>query len=100
MPSSRDRSQMSAAAPEVTVVITTRDRCAWLQRCVDSVCRQEGVSFEVVIVDDASSDGTARWLAALADPRVSVIRLTKCAERSAARNRGLAQARGALVMFL
>ena len=81
-------------------MVTTRNRRVWLQRCVDSVCLQEGVSLEVVIVDDASTDGTAGWLEALDEPHLTVLRLAERAGVAAARNRGLAAARGGFVMFL
>lgn len=85
---------------EITVVIATHNRRGWLEPCVDSVCAQQGVSLEIVIVDDASSDGTADWLRTVHDSRVRVIHLPTPSERSAARNIGLAKARGHYVMFL
>jgi glycosyltransferase involved in cell wall biosynthesis len=86
--------------PAVSVVIATHDRRAWLEECIESVTRQAGVAFEVVVVDDASSDGTAEWLATVDDARVRSMRLQQPSERSAARNRGLAEARAPFVMFL
>lgn len=82
------------------MVLTTHNRRVWLERCVDSVYRQHDVSFELVVVDDASADGTMEWLRTIDDPRVSVIRLPQQSGLSAARNRGLAEARGQFVMFL
>ena len=85
---------------EVTVVIATHNRRGWLEQCVDSVRAQQDVAFEIVIVDDASTDGTVAWLRTLDDPRVKVICLPTPSERSAARNIGMAEARGHYVMFL
>jgi glycosyltransferase involved in cell wall biosynthesis len=90
----------AAAPPDVTVVICTRNRRVWLEQCVESVRGQAGVSLEIVVVDDASSDGTLNWLRTVSDHRVGTIHLPVSSERSAARNRGLAEARGQYVMFL
>jgi glycosyltransferase involved in cell wall biosynthesis len=57
---------------------------------------------EVIVVDDASSDGTAGWLASREreGDGLRVVTLKEHAERSAARNRGLERARGRCVLFL
>src|SRR5436305_4220556 len=84
----------------LTVVIPTRDRLALLREAVASVQAQESSSWGLIVVDDASSDGTAAWVDGVGDPRVSCIRLDERLERSAARNRGLAAAAGSAVLFL
>jgi len=84
----------------VTVVIPTRDRLPLLREAVASVLTQDWPSWEVVVVDDASSDGTSEWIPGVDDARVRGVRLDAHVERSAARNRGLAEARGPLVLFL
>lgn len=50
-----------ARAPELTVVIPTRNRAGFLERCLESLCHQtlDAVSFEVVVVDNGSMDTTA-----------------------------------------
>jgi glycosyltransferase involved in cell wall biosynthesis len=67
---------------------------------VGSVRAQTFPDWELVVVDDASGDGTWEWLEGEAGERVRVFRQEVNRERSAARNRGLAEARGELVMFL
>jgi hypothetical protein len=84
----------------VTVVIPTRDRLPLLREAVASVLAQDWPWWELVVVDDASSDGTSAWISDLAETRIRCIRLEVRAERTAARNRGLAEARGPLVLFL
>ena len=84
----------------VSVVIPTRNRRGFLEEAIASVTAQDYESWELIVVDDASTDGTAAFLATLSDPRVRHVRLEEHGERSAARNRGLAEARGELVMFL
>lgn len=91
---------MPAARTRVTVVVPTRDRVALLPEAVGSALGQDGVDVEVVVVDDASTDGTAEWLAALGDPRVRTVRLERPQERTVARNAGLAAASAPYVLFL
>jgi glycosyltransferase involved in cell wall biosynthesis len=86
--------------PSVTVVIATHNRLGLLQEAAASVIRQRSVTWRLVVVDDASHDGTAEWLAGLADPRISSIRCDAPVERSVARNRGLEQVETPYVLFL
>lgn len=87
-------------SPLVSVIIPTRDRLAFLKEAVDSVLTQTLSSCEAVVVDDASSDGTADWLAVRQGQRVTVVRLDEHVERAVARNRGFEKARGKYVLFL
>ncbi len=91
---------MGVLVPEVTVVIPSRDRCQLLLRTLGTVLWQENVDLEVVIVDDASSDDTPDRLAEIDDPRVRVHRHPEPLGVGAARNRGIAVARGTWVAFL
>ncbi len=87
--------------PEISVVIPTFDRLDALPEVLAALERQEKApEFEVLVVDDGSSDGTAQWLA---DRRFQVpLRVLRQANRgpAAARNAGVEAARGRLVAFL
>jgi hypothetical protein len=85
--------------PHVTVVVCTFNRADRVGTTVRAVLAQEGPSFELVVVDDGSTDTTPEVLAALADERLRVVR-QRNAGLGAARNAGLAAARGAWVVFL
>ena len=89
-----------AAPPTVTVVIPTHNRKELLRYALMSALRQEGVALEVIVVDDGSSDGTAEMLAALTDRRVRVVHHETAQGVSAARNRGIEEARGEWIAFL
>lgn len=90
-----------ASAPTVSVVLPTRDRSRLLERAVDSVLAQEYRTWELVVVDDGSTDGTPALLERLAsvDDRIVVVR-TGGAGVGAARNAGLAAATGPIVCYL
>jgi glycosyltransferase involved in cell wall biosynthesis len=84
----------------VSVVITTHNRLTFLREAIASVRQQTLGSYEVVVVDDASSDGTADWLVDVQEHRLRWFRNDQAVERSAARNRGLEHAAGEFVLFL
>jgi glycosyltransferase involved in cell wall biosynthesis len=89
-----------AHAPEVTVIIPTRNRAELLPRALSAALRQEDVDLDVLVVDDCSTDrGEARAVAAV-DPRVHVIRHQQQRGVAGARNTGIAEARGEWVAFL
>jgi glycosyltransferase involved in cell wall biosynthesis len=91
---------VAGGGPDISVVLTTYDRRATLPRAIASVLAQEDAHFELIIVDDASRDGTRDYLAALSDPRIRVIIAERNGGPSAARNLGLAAARAEIVAFL
>ena len=84
--------------PEVSVIIPTFNRSAMLLVAIDSVLAQTSPAFELIIVDDGSTDGTTERLARLAEK----IRVERIEHRgpAAARNRGVALARAPLIAFL
>jgi GT2 family glycosyltransferase len=84
--------------PLVSVVVPSHNRARLLRRTLQSILAQHLRDLEVVVVDDGSTDDTAGVAAAL-DPRVVVHRSQRPEGVSAARNRGIASARGAWVAF-
>jgi Glycosyl transferase family 2 len=84
----------------VTVTIPTRDRFASLLATLAGVWRQRDVRLEVVIVDDGSRPDVARQYARLGSERVRVLRNATSRGPAAARNAGIAIARGRWVAFL
>ncbi len=82
----------------VTVIIPTYNRAGCLREAVDSVLAQDFRDFELIVVDDGSTDDTPRLLQEYGD----AIRVFRQENRgvSAARNAGIAISRGALIAFL
>lgn len=87
-------------APLVTAVIPTRNRLPMLQQAVRSALGQVEVPMRVVVVDEASSDGTQSWLETLDDPRVTFVRHDQPRRLPGARNAGLARVTTPWVAFL
>ena len=87
-------------APTVSVLIPTYDRLPLLKQAVASVQTQTFQDWELIVVDDGSTDGTAAWLRALNDPRVVVVSLEHSGDIAALRNRGIQEATGTYVAFL
>ncbi|MCS7195019.1 MAG: glycosyltransferase [Meiothermus sp.] len=85
-------------ATTFSIVIPTQNRAGLLARVVRAFLEQEGVSFELIVVDDGSTDATPEALEALKDPRLLVLRQPNRG-LAQARNAGLARARGAYVLF-
>jgi glycosyltransferase involved in cell wall biosynthesis len=84
----------------VSIVVPTRNRAHLLPETVASVREQRFTDWELIIVDEASTDETQRYLRTLRDPRIRSIRRDEAGGPSIARNDGFALARGELVMFL
>ncbi|MET0270117.1 MAG: glycosyltransferase, partial [Sphingomonas sp.] len=88
----------------VSVIMPVRDRREIVGTAIASVLAQSYADWELIIVDDASRDGSAdeiaRIIAVHADPRISLIRLADHAGVSAARNVGLGRAGGELIAYL
>jgi glycosyltransferase involved in cell wall biosynthesis len=87
-------------APRCSVILPTYNRAGILPRAVASVLSQDVQAFELIIVDDASSDRTGDWLASLDDPRIRIVRADGNQGPSAARNIGIAMATAPVLAFL
>jgi glycosyltransferase involved in cell wall biosynthesis len=87
------------AAPSVSVVIPTHNRAGVLGRCLDSVLRQTLQPFEVVVVDDGSTDETERIVREQGSALVRYVPLPSRVGAQAARNRGIREARGDWIAF-
>jgi glycosyltransferase involved in cell wall biosynthesis len=93
----------AAAAPAVSVITPTKNRLKLLCETIDSVQAQSFESWEHIIVDDGSDDGTAEEVLqrASADPRIRYIRRS-CEKRGAnvCRNIGISESRAEFIIFL
>ena len=92
-------SGMSDPAPPVSVVLPAFNRAASIAGALESVLRQTWRDFELIVVDDASTDGTREAVAAVRDPRLRLLASPANRGAAAARNLGIAAARGDWVAF-
>lgn len=86
--------------PQVSVVVPTHNRCAWLALTLDCVVAQQGVDWECIVVDDGSTDATAAAVSACGDDRIRLVRNPQSHGVARARNRGIAEANGEWIAFL
>lgn len=86
--------------PTVSVVIPTFNRADILPRAIDSVLAQTESDFELLVVDDGSTDDTQAVLDAYDDPRLRVEAHGTNRGGNVARNTGIEHARGTYVAFL
>jgi glycosyltransferase involved in cell wall biosynthesis len=88
----------------LTIICPVYNRADLLPECVAALMKLPAVLAEVVVVDDCSTDGTeavCRELSAeYGGDRLRYVRLERNAGAPAARNRGIAEARGDLLMFV
>jgi len=85
--------------PAISVIIPTYNRCQLVKEACQSVLRQTCADFEVLIVDDGSTDDTGSVIKQIADSRVKYF-YKKNGGQSSARNLGLVKATGEYVAFL
>ena len=85
---------------KVSIIIATYNRAALLPRAIKSVLAQTFTDYELIIVDDCSSDDTWEIVGDFTDPRIRVFRHETNRGAAATRNTGIARARGEYITFL
>lgn len=88
------------AAPIVSVVMATYNGAQWVAPTIQSLLGQSFPDFELIIVDDCSTDDTRAALAAIDDPRIRIIHAEQNRGPVHSRNRGFAEARGRYIAAL
>jgi len=86
--------------PKVSVILPVHNRADVLPRAIESVLGQELGDFELVVVDDGSTDGSAEVAELFGDERIRLIRLDRNRGGNVARNEGIRAARAPLIAFL
>jgi len=87
-------------SPRISVILPVFNRAATIRRCLDSVRSQTFSDWELVAVDDASSDDSAAVIESYGDARFRVIRHEKNRGAAGARNTAMREARGQFVAWI
>jgi glycosyltransferase involved in cell wall biosynthesis len=90
----------AGAMPSVSVIMPVYNGAAFVAQAIDSVLAQSFGDFELLIVDDGSTDATPRVIAGYADPRIRLLTNACNLGAGQARNRAFAAARGRYVAAL
>jgi glycosyltransferase involved in cell wall biosynthesis len=88
------------SGPFFSVLVTAYNRAAQLERCLSSCTAQTWTEFEIVVVDDASTDDTIEVLSAISDPRLRIVRHDRNRGISPARATAVEHARGQWLVML
>jgi len=87
------------ASPVVSVILATYNRAAFISQAIESVLAQTFTDFELIIIDDGSTDGTDDVVKRYDDPRI-IYKWVENGERSRARNIGIGLSNGRYIAFL
>lgn len=82
-----------------TIIIPTYNRQEFLPRAIDSVLAQNYTSWELIVIDDGSTDNTNSYISGLKNPKIRYYYQNNKG-RSAARNLGIDKAKGDYICFL
>ncbi|MDX2099584.1 MAG: glycosyltransferase [Leptolyngbyaceae cyanobacterium bins.59] len=85
--------------PKVSIIIPTYNAMPYLPATVESIFKQTFTDFELLLVDDGSTDQTVPWITKLTDSRVKLIQQANQGA-SIARNTGIASVQGDSIAFL
>jgi glycosyltransferase involved in cell wall biosynthesis len=85
--------------PEVSVIVPLYNKAAHIDRCLDAILGQSFADFELIVVNDGSTDGSEQAVKRRSDPRVRLISQAN-AGPGAARNHGARLAQSPLLAFL
>lgn len=96
------KSSMRTSHPAVSVITPCLNGVAYLPQMVSSVAAQTFVDWELIFIDDGSTDGSLEYMleAAILDPRIIVKQTKGRVGAAAARNIGISSSRGQYVAFL
>lgn len=86
--------------PLVSVIIPTYNRCTLVKESILSVLNQNYTNFELLVVDDGSTDNTVEELASIEDGRLILVKNKRKKGAQGARNTGILLSKGDFIAFL
>ena len=89
-------------APKISIIIPLYNAKKCIGTCLDSVIRQTFQDFEIILIDDASTDGGLQFVGQnySSEPRLKILQHSKNLGESESRNDGLAVAKGKYIYFM
>jgi len=94
--------KLKPTTPQVSVITPCHNAEKWIEAAIQSVLKQSFQDFEIIVVDDCSTDNSRNLVKSLInkDDRIKLIPLQKSSGASAARNTALNTAKGRYIAFL
>ena len=86
--------------PHFSVIMPLYNKAPYVRKAVESIVGQSFTDWELIIVDDCSTDSSTAVVEQITDPRIRIVRLEKNGGVSAARNRGVAESAATYICFL
>lgn len=85
---------------KLSIIIPNYNSEKWINKCIDSILGQVYTNYEIVIIDDMSTDNSVNLIKEYNDSRIKLIELDKKAFNGGARNIGVENATGKYILFL
>lgn len=97
-----DADEVFGASPLFSVIMPNYNKMSYLERCIDSILTQDNGDFELIIVDDSSTDASWNTLTDYANvyPQIRLYRMRQNVRQGICRNVGLQKARGKYIILL
>jgi succinoglycan biosynthesis protein ExoO len=86
--------------PKVSIIIPTYNVEKYINKCIDSLLNQTEQNFEIIIIDDCSTDNTLKVIKKYSDQRIKILKNKTNSGPSFSRNQGIAYASGKWIALL
>ena len=90
---------LSSRSIHLSIIMPVYNKAEYVSRCLHSILDQDYTDYELIIVNDGSTDSSADIIRSFTDTRIKLLTTTNQGV-SAARNRGMAEAKGEYLMFI
>lgn len=91
---------MSRAVPSISIVLPTYNRAAYILETIQTVLGQSFRDWELLVIDDSSTDNTADLINRIHDERITLIRINQRVGITASREKGVQESKADLIAFI